>query len=163
MTTALNLDQCFRPLANEGLFYELFCKNSSYVSGVSVCIFVALWLCMFGCLLQEPIRLKVLWVWCLGTNEILASIKLGIAKGRTGAIWDRHLNSSQFFCLLLRLQVFRSITLNIFMIQTLCTVMQLSKGSYFSVDAASTHFWPNSAIANGTTHVFMSYVSPASR
>ena len=32
----------------------------SYVSGVSVCIFVAFG--MFGCLLQEPIRLKVLWV-----------------------------------------------------------------------------------------------------
>ena len=47
MTTALNLDQCFRPLANEGLFYELFCKNSSYVSGVSVCIFVALYVRMF--------------------------------------------------------------------------------------------------------------------
>ena len=42
--------------------FELFWKNSSYVSGVSVCIFAALWLCMFRCLLQEPIRLKVLWV-----------------------------------------------------------------------------------------------------
>ena len=41
-----------------------------------------------------------------------------------------------FFRLLFRLQVFRSITLNIFMIQMLCTVMQLFKGSYFSVDAA---------------------------
>ena len=48
----------------------------------------------------------------------------------------RHLDSSQFFRLLLRLQVFRSITLNI-MIQTLCTVMQLFKGSYLTVDAAS--------------------------
>ena len=28
--------------------------------------------------------------------------------------------------------------------------MQLFKGSYFSVDATSRHFWPNSAIANGT-------------
>ena len=42
--------------------------NSSYVSGVSFCIFVALYLCisvslylcMFECLLQEPMRLKVL-------------------------------------------------------------------------------------------------------
>ena len=101
--------------------------------------------------------------WCLGTNEILASIKHRIAKGRTRALWDRHLDSSHFFRLLLRLQVFGRITLNIFMIQTLCTVMQLFKGSYFSVDAASRHFWPNSAIANGTTHVFMSSVSPASR
>ena len=96
--------------------------------------------------------------WCLGTNEILASIKHGIAKGRTTALLIIHI----FFRLLLRLQVFRSITLYIFMIQTLCTVMQLFKGSYFSVDAASRHFWPNSAIANGTTHVFMSSVSPAS-
>ena len=28
--------------------------------GVSVCIFVALWLCLFGCVLQGPIRLEVL-------------------------------------------------------------------------------------------------------
>ena len=41
-----------------------------------------------------------------------------------------------FFRLLFRLQVFRSTTLNIFMIQMLCTVMQLFKGSCFSVDAA---------------------------
>ena len=43
--------------------------------------------------------------------------------------------------LLSRLQVFRSIALNIFMIQTLCKEMQLFKGSYFSVDAAALrHF-----------------------
>ena len=40
------------------------------------------------------------------------------------------------------------------MIQTLNTVMQLFKGSNFSMRAASRHFWPNSAIANGTMHVF---------
>ena len=56
------------------------------------------------------------------------------------------------------LQVFGNIILHIFMIQTLCAVMQLFKGSYFSMDAASRHFWPNSAI--GTTHVSMSSVSP---
>ena len=66
--------------------------------------------------------------------------KHGIGKGRTRALRDRHLDSSQFFRLLLRLQVFGRITLNIFMIQTLCTVMQLFKGSYFSMDAASRHF-----------------------
>ena len=33
------------------------------------------------------------------------------------------------------------------MIQTLNTVMQLFKGSNFSMRAASRHFWPNSAIA----------------
>ena len=38
--------------------------------------------------------------------------------------------------------------------------MQLFKGSYFCMAAAaSRHLWPNSAVANGTTHV--SYVSPA--
>ena len=66
--------------------------------------------------------------------------KHGFAKGRTRALRDRHLDSSQFFCLLLRLQVFGNIILNIFMIQMLCTVMQLFKGSYFGVDAASRHF-----------------------
>ena len=51
-------------------FWAIWKKNSSCVSGVSVwifvalylCIFVTLYLCMFGCLLQEPVRLKVLWV-----------------------------------------------------------------------------------------------------
>ena len=42
------------PLLN---FFE---KKSSYVSGLSPCIFLALWLCVFGCLWQGPIRLKVL-------------------------------------------------------------------------------------------------------
>ena len=55
-----------------------------------------------------------------------------------------------FFVFLLRLQVFGNIVLNIFMIQMLCTVMQLFKGSYFSLGATSRHFWPNSAIANST-------------
>ena len=32
------------------------------------------------------------------------------------------------------------IILNIFMIQTLCIVMQLFKGSYFNVDATARHF-----------------------
>ena len=44
------------------LIVERFWKNSSYVSGLSVCIFVALWLCVFGCALQGSIRLKILWV-----------------------------------------------------------------------------------------------------
>ena len=105
---------------------------------------------MFGCLLQEPIRLKVLWVDAKEPMRSWHLLKNHIAKGRTRALWDRHLDSSQFFRLLLRLQVFGNIILNIFMIQTLCTVMQLFKGSYFSVDAISRHFWPNSAIANGT-------------
>ena len=44
------------------LIVELFWKNSSYVSGLSVCIFVALWLCVFECALQGSIRLKILSV-----------------------------------------------------------------------------------------------------
>ena len=32
--------------------------------------------------------------------------------------------------------------------------MQLFKGSYFSVGAASRHFYFNLANVNGTTHVF---------
>ena len=42
--------------------FELFWNNSSYVSGLSVFISLALWLCVFGFLLQEAVRLKVLWV-----------------------------------------------------------------------------------------------------
>ena len=35
-------------------------ENISHVSGVGVCIFVGLWVCLFGCVLQGPVRLKVL-------------------------------------------------------------------------------------------------------
>ena len=65
---------------NENGFIELFFQNSSYVSGVSVCIFVAFWLCMFGCLLQEPIKLKVLWVRCLGTRCRMCDAPFAIAQ-----------------------------------------------------------------------------------
>ena len=41
------------------------------------------------------------------------------------------------------------------MIQTVSTVMQLFKGSYFSVAAGLRHLWPNSAIASRTTYVKM--------
>ena len=154
----------YRRIVNRSKSKTFTCKLCSwpilYVRGVIVCIFVALYLRMF---VARANTVEGTMSWCLGTNEILASIKHGIDKGRTRALWDRHLDSAQFFRLLLLLQVFRRITLNIFMIQTLCTVMQLFKGSYFSVDAASRHSWPNSAIANCTSHVFMSSVSPASR
>ena len=68
-----------------------------YVSGVSVCIFVALYLCMFGCLLQEPVRLKVLWVDAQEPMRSWHLFKHGVAKGRTRALWDRHLDSSSSF------------------------------------------------------------------
>ena len=44
-----------RGLYMEGFIFGIL----RYISGVSVCIFVALWLCLFGCVLQGPIRLKV--------------------------------------------------------------------------------------------------------
>ena len=86
--------------------------------------------------------------------------KHGIAKGQTRALRDCHLDSSKFLRLLSRLQVFGRITLNIFTIQMLCTVMQLFNGSYFSVDAASRRFWPNLAI--GITHLFYANLSLSS-
>ena len=45
----------------------------------------------------------------LGTNEILAS-KHDIAKGQTTTLCDRHIGSSKFFRLLLRLKMSKSIT-----------------------------------------------------
>ena len=45
----------------------------------------------------------------LGTNEILAS-KHDIAKGQTTTPCDRHIGSSNFFRLLLRLKMSKSIT-----------------------------------------------------
>ena len=48
----------------------------SYVSGVSVCIFVALYLRMF---VARANKVECTMSWCVGTNEILASIKNGIA------------------------------------------------------------------------------------
>ena len=51
--------------------FELFWKNSSYVSGVSACIFVALYVGMF---VARANKGEGTMSWCLGTNEILASI-----------------------------------------------------------------------------------------
>ena len=53
------------------LVIELFWKNCSYVSGVSVCIFVALYVRIF---VAEVDKVEGTMSWCLGTNEILASI-----------------------------------------------------------------------------------------
>ena len=79
-------------------------KNSSYVSGVSVCIFVALSvrMCVAG---GNKVKGTM-----LGTNEILAS-KHDIAalKVKQGHFETAIFGSSQFCRLLLRLKVFRSI------------------------------------------------------
>ena len=61
--------------------FELFWKNSSYVSVESVCIFVALYLRMF---FAGANKVEGTMSWCLGTNEILASVKHGIAKVKQG-------------------------------------------------------------------------------
>ena len=48
-----------RMLIYQNAFLGYFEKRA-HMSVVSVCIFVSLYLCMLGCLLQEPIKLKVL-------------------------------------------------------------------------------------------------------
>ena len=50
-------------------FFDLFGKNSSYVSGLSVCIFVALsvWMCVAG-----ANKVEGTMSWLLGTNAITA-------------------------------------------------------------------------------------------
>ena len=53
------------------MIIELFWKYSSYVSGVRVCIFVALYVRMF---VARASKVEGTMSWCLGTNEILASI-----------------------------------------------------------------------------------------
>ena len=123
--------------------FSLYIKENSFLSYFEniahmsvVWAYVSLWLCMSGCLLQEPIRLKVLVL--MVKNQWDLGIYLNTATG----VWKH--------------------TLNILMIQTLCTVMQLFKGLYFSVDATSRHLWPNLAIVNSRAHVFMSCVWSAS-
>ena len=89
--------------------------------------------------------------WCLGTNEILASKHHSEVK--QGHFETAVLILHNFFVFNYGYSCLEALHLHIFMIQTLCSVMQLFKSSYFSVGAASRHFWPNSAIANGTKHV----------
>ena len=55
------------------ILVELFWKNSSYVSGVSVCISVALWVCVFRISVAGANKVEDTMSWCLRTNEILAS------------------------------------------------------------------------------------------
>ena len=52
---------------------------------MSVCIFVALYVRMF---VAGANKVEGTMSWCLETNEILASIKHGIAKGQARALWD---------------------------------------------------------------------------
>ena len=60
-------------------------------------------------ILVRVIRSRLYYELMLGTNEILAS-KHDIAKGQTRTLCDRHIGSSKFFRLLLRLKVSKSIT-----------------------------------------------------
>ena len=63
----LSLPRCNDPWH---FVFELFWKNSSYISSESVCIFVALsvWMCVAG-----ANKVGGTMSWCLGTNESLAS------------------------------------------------------------------------------------------
>ena len=89
-------------------------KNSSYVSRLSLCIFVALCVRIS---VAEANKVEGTMSWCVETNEILpANMTFTLLKvnkeGKKGSwLWDHHLDSSQFFRLLLRLKVFRSLTL----------------------------------------------------
>ena len=61
------------------LHFWAISKNSSYVSGVSVCIFVALYLCILvswyvRMFVARANKVEGTMSWCLGTNETLASI-----------------------------------------------------------------------------------------
>ena len=71
-----NLSLCYPE--NLSLIFELFWKKCSSVSGLSVCVVVALWLCAFVALY---VRMSVAGAnkdnkvvgnmsWCVGTNEI---------------------------------------------------------------------------------------------
>ena len=75
--------------------FELFWKKkSSYVSGVSVCIFVAL----------------SVWMCVAGANKVEGTLHC-CGKGQTRVLFNlnRHFGYLQFCRLLLRLKVFRSI------------------------------------------------------
>ena len=129
-------------------YFELFWNNSRYVSGLSVCSFVALCVCIYVAVsnkvggtrtmswCQEPMRF-----WHL--NMTLLRVKQG------------HFESAilffSIFRLLLRLKVFRSIT------SRYLYDLNIEYGdASFGMGAASIrYFWPNTAIAvNGTTHVY---------
>ena len=43
-----------------GVVFLSYFEKSQWCELMYLCGFVSLWLCMLGCLLQEPIRLKVL-------------------------------------------------------------------------------------------------------
>ena len=113
-----------------------------------LCGFVALSVRMC---VAEANKIEVTMSSCLGTNEILVSKQ------------EKHCLRS-IICLVFyyNYRCLEAWHLSILMIQTQCTVMQLLKGSYVRVSAASRHFRTNSAIANCTMHVFLN-VSPVSR
>ena len=54
---------------NSIFLFELFWKISSFVSGLSACIFVALYVRMF---VAGANKVEGTMSWCLGTNEISA-------------------------------------------------------------------------------------------
>ena len=100
--------QCLFELISVSFYLLSYFEKIAHMSVVWA--YVSLWLCMLGCLLQEPIRLKVLWVDAWEPMRSWHLFKHGIGKGRTRALWDLHLDPSQFFRLLLRVRVFGIIT-----------------------------------------------------
>ena len=87
-------------------FFELFWKNSSYVSGPSLSIFVALWVRGFA----GVNKVEGIMSWLLGTNEISASkhdiAALKVSQGH----FETAILVLHNFVLLLPLKVFRSLT-----------------------------------------------------
>ena len=82
---------------------------SSYVSSLSVCIFVALCVRIS---VAGANKVEGTMRWCVGTNEILASyMTFTRLKVKQGHFETAILILHNFFVFLLRLKVFRSITL----------------------------------------------------
>ena len=100
--------------------------------------------------------------WLLGTNEILAS-KHDIAalKVKQGHFETAILVLHNFVIFYYGWRCLEAEHLNIFIIQTRSSVMQLFEGSYFSVASGWRHLRPNSAIVNGPTYV--NYILAASK
>ena len=117
--------------------------------------YVSLWLCGFVC---SDVCCRGQWGWryhefSVGPMRFWHLTWHCLKKSNKGTLrmpsW-----SSQFFRLLLRLEVFRSTTSKYpHDSNAECSDAAFYLGS-ITVGAASRHFWPNSAITNGTTHVF---------
>ena len=118
-----------------GQLFNYFEKKSSYVSGVSVCIFVVL---SVAICVTEANNIAGTISWCLRTNEILPS-KHDIAalKVKQGHFETAILIPDNFVVFHYNWMCWKASYLNIFIIETSSAVMQLCKGSYFNVAPGS--------------------------